>query len=445
MVAKPKPSVPDCGPLRQVIEAAARTSGASLGDLTVLAVQNDPYRTDTPAGHRDGSWLAIQLDHALRTSGRQRIHLRGLHYSIVARGNVRKPSGDIYRNTDADWTWLQQSPAKAARWLGYVPFEKITDERNEPPEKHRRRRSRIDTWISVGVEVDIPAVDDIEPEVKVAGFEGRQPYHLVIFGEKSSLGDVLRPLVRTYDIDLYLPTGEITDTLLHEMAKDGAEDGRPLQVFTLSDCDPSGYQMPISISRKLQALRDLHFPDLDFAVRPIGLTHDQVRLLGLPSTPLKETEKRADKWRQAFGVEQTEIDALATLQPTVLRQIVEDAIAPFWDSTLADRVTNARTAWETAAQETLTDRSDGQLLVSLREQAIDKLAELQEEIEALNEALQQAVPDDIDLPAIEIPEPAIDESLHGLPLISSADDWATATRALIERKRYGGGAGGDGV
>ena len=118
---------PDCGPLRQVIEAASRATSAPLADLTVLSTVNDPYRCDTVAGHRDGAWLAIQLDYALAGSGRSRIHLRGLHYSIVARGDVTKPNGEIYRNTDADWAWLQQYPAKAARWLGYVPFEKIAD------------------------------------------------------------------------------------------------------------------------------------------------------------------------------------------------------------------------------------------------------------------------------------------------------------------------------
>ena len=68
--------------------------------------------------------------------------------------------------------------------------------------------------------------------------------------------------------------------------------------------------MPISFSRKLQALRTLHFPDLRIAVHRVALTLDQVRELNLPSTPLKTTEKRADKWRARMEHEQTEIDAL---------------------------------------------------------------------------------------------------------------------------------------
>jgi hypothetical protein len=31
---------------------------AAMKDLTVLASQNDPFRVDTPARHRDGAWLA---------------------------------------------------------------------------------------------------------------------------------------------------------------------------------------------------------------------------------------------------------------------------------------------------------------------------------------------------------------------------------------------------
>ena len=45
---------------------------------------------------------------------------------------------------------------------------------------------------------------------------------------------------------------------------------------------------------------------------------------------------------------QTEVDALATLQPHVLARIVRKAIAPFYDETLARRVAEARADWLTA-------------------------------------------------------------------------------------------------
>jgi hypothetical protein len=426
------------GPLRQTLQDA-RGPGVSMSDLTVLAAQNDPYRVDTPAGHRDAEWLATQIEWAL--GGRERLHLRGIHYSIVTRGDVLKPNGEPYRNTDADWTWLQAQPSKAARWLGYVPFDSIADNRNDPPIIYRPSKPEPRSFISVGVEVHIPDVDELEPQIGVVDFEARQPYHTVMFGEKSSLADVLVPIAEQYGADLYLPTGEISDTLMHLMAKDANQDGRPMLVFTLADCDPAGHQMPVSIGRKLQALRDLLFPDLEFEVRPIALTVDQAIELGLPSTPLKESEARAEKWRAAFGVEQTEIDALATLQPEVLRAIVLDAITPFRDATLRRRVFAAQMAWLEKAQANLDSHTDDEFLGLVRAEAAEKLLELKDEIERLNESLRQSTPADLDLPPIEIPEPVIDTSLHGVPLVSSSWPWTEQTRRLIERKSYGNGAG----
>ena len=81
----------------------------------------------------------------------------------------------------------------------------------------------------------------------------------------------------------------------------GADDGRPMVVLYFADCDPAGWQMPISVGRKLQALEDRCFPELEFEVRRVALTPDQVREYGLPSTPLKETEKRADRWQRGDG------------------------------------------------------------------------------------------------------------------------------------------------
>lgn len=124
---------------------------------------------------------------------------------------------------------------------------------------------------------------------------------------------MLSPVAEDYEADLYLPTGEISDTLIYRMARTAKRDGRPMVVAYFADCDPSGWQMGISVARKLQAFREL-LGGFDFEMHRVALTPAQAREHGLPSTPLKETEKRAGKWRAAMGVEQTEIDALAALR-----------------------------------------------------------------------------------------------------------------------------------
>ena len=403
------------GTLRAILEAACQKAGCGLGALTVLSAQVDPYRLDTPAGHRDGRWVAEQLD---RLVGRtKKIHWRGLHYTLVSTSNLIKPNGQPYLNTDEDWTWLIDTAGKAARWLGYVDFSRITDQRNAPPIIHRKARVIPKALISVGVDVEIPNVDDLEPRPVARGFEPRQAFSFAIFGEKSSLESVLDPIATAKGADLYLPTGEISDALLHQIAKDANEDGRPLVMFTIADCDPAGRQMSVSIGRKLQAFRDLLFPNFRFEVVPVALTVEQVQELGLPSTPLKETEKRASRWREAFVVEQTEIDALATLRPNTLREIVEEAFEPYFDDTL---------------------EVDAALLAQLRDDAAVRLSGLESAINEINERLQLAA-DSFTLPAIEVPQPEIDEGVERHALVGFKDSWLTATRALIERKQYGTG------
>jgi hypothetical protein len=424
------------GVLRSVLETARRECGCGLDKLTVLSAQIDPYRCDTPAGHRDGQWVAEQLDSAIGHV--RKIHWRGLHYAIVARGNVRKPDGAVYRNTEEVWLWLSGDAGKSARWLGYVPFDRITDNRNAEPVIHRKARVTPQAFVSIGLDVTIPDADDIEPMPIAKGFDPRQAFQFVIWGEKTSLEEVVLPVARRMQADLYLTIGEPSDTLIYRIAKDAAADRRPLVVFTLSDCDPAGFQMPVSISRKLQAFRDLFFPELQWEVVPVALTIDQVRDLDLPSTPLKETERRADRWREAFGIEQTEIDALATLQPDVLREILDRAFDPYFDRTLQSRVTLAEVEWRQQAHEALRGQIDSEHLEALRTEAAGRLAELEDAIADINERLQLAAGDRFELPLIEVPQPEVDEGTSRQALVSFTDDWATATRALIQRKAYAG-------
>jgi hypothetical protein len=397
------------------------------------------------------------------------IHLRGLHYALVSSPSLTKPNGLRYLNNADDWEWLQVEASKAARWLGYVLFDRIVDERNSPPVimVHGNGVPEVEIGLGATIEVSVPDIEDIKPTVYLANFEARQKHRLVLSGEKTSLGDVVKPLCESYGADLYLPSGEITDSQLWLMAKTGAEDGRPMIVFVVADFDPAGNQMAVSIGRKLQAFRDLLFPGLEFEVVPIALTEDQVRELDLPSTPLKETERRADLWRLAHGgklvrgailgngklssdavveggLEQTEVDALATLRPDALRAIVVDAFDRYFDHSLDRRASEIRDDWLSEAQAVLDLEIDADLIAALQAEAEGRLAEIRPEIDRINDQLRTSteVLDDVALPALpEPPEAELPEG--GLPpLVSSAWGWAEQTRALIARKRYGNGSAG---
>ena len=87
----------EISPLRRKLDETTAETGLSMKALTVMAHQNDPFRIDGEAGHRDGVWLAMQVAQLLEPD--RKIHLRGLHYVLVTHAPIR-PDGEPYRNTD---------------------------------------------------------------------------------------------------------------------------------------------------------------------------------------------------------------------------------------------------------------------------------------------------------------------------------------------------------
>jgi hypothetical protein len=425
------------GPLRQILdsainEAALNDISATLADFTVLSPQNDPYRLDLPDNHRNGEWFA-EIVARLVPEG-DSVHLRGLHYRLAAAADIIRPDNSLpYINTDEAWVWLTTKAAKAGRWLGYVDFERIIDERNAPPELFL---SYSDTWrrpeLSRGASVEVPTLNASLPTFHSYGFDVQQPYRIILIGEKTSLREVSRPIAELVGGELLLPTGEMSDTMVAGVAARAAVNSRPSVALYFSDFDPSGHQMPISVARKLQALRDLRYPELDIQVHHVALTLDQVRRLELPSTPLKETERRGDRWRAVMHHEQTEIDALAALRPDDLREIALDAIKPFYDRTLKSRAQTANSLWRNAAQRLLKAHPSYQAAVNVISDARDALEEAADTLQGAQDAAQRAF-EDIELPPVDPPEPMIDATAPRA-LFTTEDDYATAARRLIAHK-----------
>jgi hypothetical protein len=329
--------------------------------------------------------------------------------------------------------------AKAARWLGYVAFERIVDERNAAPEVFVADVPAPNPFLSYGSRIELPlSLQQTLPEfICSPGFPARQPYRIILFGEKTSLGPVLQPIASMVGGEMLLPTGEASETMVAELAARAALDGRQAVVLYFSDFDPSGRQMAVSVARKLQALRDLLHPDLSIELHPVALTLAQVRELGLPSTPLKEKERRADRWRAVMGHEQTEIDALAALAPNTLREIAEEAIRPFYDATLARRTDRAQREWERAAAELLSDHPAYSQAQTEIETALEHVRQAVEEFHAVQETAQSTLDAEIEPAQIVVPEAQIDAEAPE-PLFSTEEDFFTASRRLIAHKRLEG-------
>jgi hypothetical protein len=446
--------------LRAIVRGAAKDEGLGLDDLTVMSTGRDPFRMDTPAHHRDGKWLADAIASDLTFPAA--LHARGTHYRLVGRG-LKRPDGTVYANTDDCWLWLLHQAIKYGRWLGYVPWEQVTDERNaEPVVLIRDRREPIAMLRPSALELVLP--EDMRPEPALDGLIGEQPYRLAIIGEKSSLAAELVPVSDRLRTDLYLPTGDMSDTMIHRLVAAAADDGRPLVVAYVADCDPQGWNMPIAVARKIDALVEGFFPGLDVRLHRVALTPEQVRAPGperaeaLPDTPLKEppasakapedrTEQEAktianfqrkrDAWVAAMGVQQTEVDAAMALAPGMIARLVTNVLSAYYDSGLDQRVTEVEADWHQEAVAAI-EEADDEALAEQRDAWAGEIESLAWQVDFLRDQMAMES-EHIDLPAPPPqPQGVVDRAAWPEALFDNADEFAERTRRLIADRRYEG-------
>ena len=460
--------------LAQKLEALCSETGYSKTALTVMSHKHDPYRLDNEENNRNAKWFAEMMDRFVPSGT---AHLRGLHYRIVAATGVLVPLDGLrsvpYQNNLEFWLLLSGKASRAARWLGYVDPDRVVDERNEPPEyfaiapDYWDGRTASITAFSVGSTgyfaapyIDVPRPNcwaQIHADA-TAGSPPPQKYRITLIGEKSSLREVLLPIADSVAGDLYLPNGEISHTMIWDLCKRSAADSRPTVVLYFSDFDPSGFHMPTNVSRRIQAIRDLKYPDLNLRLFHTALTFEQVLANELPSSVIKETEARKGAWLAKWGREQTEIDALAALNPSVLRAIVLDALKPFYDNTVADRNREAAEEWSRAANEALAASPYYEISVERMEaikeeveNATDDIAtqaesEIAEVVEAAKEKINAELEKfevvrkeaETNIGKIDVPpmaEVELELAPAPEPVYDSNDDWMTATLKLVERRK----------
>ena len=423
--------------LSNTIKEAKAETGFSLDDLSAMSSKRDPYRRDTGANRRDAEWVAEMIDTHVKT---ETVHPRGLHYILVSVEPL-KPNGTPYRNTEEDWTWLSEHALTSARWLGAVPFHRIGDNRNAAPVV--RMPGKALTTIEAMPHFSMPPAEELEPKVivkdwldKVPAHFAAQPYTLIFAGEKSSLAPVVQPIADRMNAGMFFPTGEMSDGLIWQMVQAINVFERPAVVLYLSDFDPSGFTMPKNVARKLQAMETLGHLGEPVTVHATCLTMAQCVDLNLPSTPIKATDKRADKWIEATGREQTEIDALAALNPEALQEIILADAMVYFDDTLRTRWFRAKADFEAEQTKALQERIGEEEMAAMREIMAVKLETIQAEMDALASAASIDA-DLYDVPAFEPPmaEVSGDRPATAM-LLNPEEDWITQTQRLAARKHF---------
>ena len=150
-----------------------------------------------------------------------------------------------------------------------------------------------------------------------------QDFIVEVWIEKSTQNDWLVPLCQRRGVNLVVGIGEQSETRSRELALRSAKYGAPVRIIYISDFDPGGRSMPKAVARKVEFTIAKFDLNVDLQLIPLALTPDQCREYRLPRTPIKDTERRKDKFEQIFGVGATELDALEALHPGELARLLK--------------------------------------------------------------------------------------------------------------------------
>jgi uncharacterized protein YukE len=397
-------------------------------DLLVLAPQNDPFYVGTDKDRQNAEWFA-ELWHRFGYS--KGVHLRRIHYQIVSQDPpVKKPNGEPYENTEKCWNFLGEA-AKAARYLELVDPANFDDRRaNRPLEYYDPQGDYVSIDIvssALGINFQLPRFPDL-PRYALE-MNADQPYQVEIWTEKSTMNDVLQPLCEEYGINLVAGVGEMSITQSVLLMERLRNTGKPCRILYVSDFDPAGLSMPVAAARKTEFLYRNQGKVLDIELHPVVLTHEQCVEFQLPRTPIKETERRAGKFEERWGEGATELDALESLYPGKLREIVEKEILRFYDTGLGKRLKEREQEVEEMLDDIQQDvianyKSEYNQLRQEYEQLREEIQERMDSIRQRAERLFSQVEEDLadEEPPLGreiLPEKAEAES-HPVPLFDSA-------------------------
>jgi hypothetical protein len=320
------------------VKALAESLGRPCPTLMALAQVNDPFAIG-PERRKGAEWFA-RLWHRFQIG--DGIHVRRIHYRLISQHRpFRMSDGTRYENTIECWNKLGHA-SRDARYLDLVPADHFVDRRNSEAIEHL---SGSDSDASLDVLFEEPRIEASEchdvpqlPRLCLDPPTFAQPYHVELWCEKTTVNDVLVSLAQQYGLNVVTGSGELSLTACVKLVERAEESGRPVRILYISDFDPAGQSMPVSVARKIEHRLRLKGLDLDIQVRPVALSLEQCRQYRLPRTPIKTTERRRAGFEQRFGEGATELDALEALHPGELAQILRREIGRYFDTGLDQRV-----------------------------------------------------------------------------------------------------------
>lgn len=224
--------------------------------------------------------------------------LRQLYYQFVARGYLENKQQNYKRLGGI------VSDARLAGLLDWSAIEDRTRNIEKPP-----------AWASPAEIVEAVAAqyqEDLWED---------QRYRPEVWIEKEALVGVIVPVCERYRLPYFACRGYASQSAQYGASKRFLRNLDAKQepvILHLGDHDPSGIDMTRENGAKVELL-----VGASVEVRRLALNMDQVRQYNPPPNPAKDTDARFEGYRQKFGDESWELDAL---EPTVIDKLIEDQV-----------------------------------------------------------------------------------------------------------------------
>lgn len=334
------------------IKQLAKRMNIGVKDVLALSENVDPFYADGgPAKIKKAKWIT----QVWKDMGSPKIHGRALNYWMMGRAYLPH-NGKLYDGSKSAYAYCVQALG-LARYLGMIPYDKIPDHKTTFHQNfYNWEHNDIDELASFTLDYEW-----IENKILDHFKRIWYPYQLQdtvaeVWIEKSSVVSSLKSTMRSYQANYIEGEGDISLTRCWEFTERVVEyymclGIKRFRVFYISDFDPVGLSMPISMARKVEYLiyRTLYEKNIppnliDIRVEDIAVTPEQVDEFKLKTTKVpkeKITRKdgtkssyavRVKKFSRIYGVTGVvELEALSQTVPTELGRIVKDRLSKCYD------------------------------------------------------------------------------------------------------------------
>ena len=380
--------------------------------LLAMSGNNDPFNKGTEGDFVKAEWFRAVHERF----GYPGIHLRRLHYRVVhSEETLTLWDGETeYLNIERHWEKLQEA-STPARILRLVDADDFTERRNKAvPSIHQEGSGKPEEpeyWITppsystvlpmaLGAS-SLPKVlgtsDYSRPEYGVTGYDyshDMQPNVVEIWSEKSGDDAILYWLAGKYGVNYVPGLGFASLTAIKTMLGRLEASGKPGVVLYVSDFDPAGQAMPISVARhcqfacwELEELADEVAPSI--RVDNVAVTREQITSLRVPRIPIKEDDPRKARFELAYGEGAVEVDALEAIHPGKLEEFLVERIEELRDPGLEDTVADAHAEARRAVRDAINEVQESHR--PELEDLADRAREIEERYSALYSALGEEV------------------------------------------------------